>query len=225
MLTILFRTILIYLILIVAVRLMGKRQIGELEISDFVTTLLISEIASLPITDNSIPISHAVIPIVTLVFFEVTSSVLIVFFPRLKNVLTARPSTLIRNGKFCKKAMREARISTEELICELRQKDVTDLSEIEYAILEQSGKISVILKSSCKPPNAEQLGISVRETGIYHIIIDQGVIDRHGLQALQMDNAQLNEILSRHGVKTKDVFLMRINDAGDVEIVRTEDVR
>lgn len=225
MLTILFRTILTYLLLIVAVRLMGKRQIGELEISDFVTTLLISEIASLPITDNSIPISHAVIPIITLVFFEVTSSVLIVYFPRLKNILTARPSTLIQNGTFCKKAMRQARISTEELICELRQKDVTDLSEIEYAILEQSGKISVILKSSCKPPNADQLKISVRETGIYHIIIDQGVIDRHGLQALNISTAELNDILSRHRVKASEIFLMRINDVGDVEIIRQEDVR
>ncbi len=220
MITILFRTLIIYLILNIAMRLMGKRQIGELEITDFVTTLLISEIASLPITDNSIPLSHAFIPIVTLIFLEVTSSLLIVCIPRLKNLLTTRPTTLIRNGKFCQKAMRQARISLDELISELRQKDISDLSEVSYAILEQSGKISVITKAKHRQPTIEQLGLTAEENGIYHIVIDQGVINRHSLCQMQLGEDSIHRILKERGLEKKEVFLMMMNDAGEVTVIR-----
>lgn len=223
MTTILIRTVIIYLILNVAIRLMGKRQIGELEISDFVTTLLISEIASLPITDNSIPISHAFIPIVTLIFLEISSSLLIVSVPRLKNLLTARPTTLIRNGKFCQKAMRQARISLDELVSELRQKDITDLSEISYAILEQSGKISVITKACQRPPTVEQLGIEVKENGIYHIVIDNGTINRHSLDQMNKGEKEIERILKKRGLTKKEVYLMMMSDSGDVTVIPKED--
>ena len=223
MITILFRTVIIYFTLSLAIRLMGKRQIGELEISDFVTTLLISEIAALPITDNSIPLSHAFIPIITLIFLEVSSSLLIVCVPRLKNLLTARPTTLIRNGKFCQKAMRQARISLDELISELRQKDITDLSEVSYAILEQSGKISVITKASGRPPTAKQLGITVKETGMYHIVIDQGTINRHSLQQMEMGEKEIADILRKRGLVKSDVYLMMMDDTGDVTIIKKEE--
>ena len=224
MITILFRTVLIYVLLILAVRLMGKRQIGELEISDLVTTFLISEIASLPITDNSIPLSHAVIPIIALVFFEVASSVLIVYFPRLKKILTARPATLVYDGKIRRRAMRQARISTDELISELRQKGVTDVSEVLYAILEQNGKISIISKAPYRTPTAQQLGRTAKENGIYHIIIDQGVWNTHSLQELGLRKADVEHRLRARSLESNDIFLMMINDAGDFKIMRREDV-
>ena len=223
MITLVFRTALIYIILILAVRLMGKRQIGELEISDFVTTLLISEIASLPITDNNIPISHAIIPIGMLVFFEVTSSVLIICFPRLKNLLTARPSTLVRNGQICRRAMRRARISVDELISELRQKEVTDLSEVLYAILEQNGKITVIPKAADRVPTARQLGLHPKENGICHIVIDGGVLNRHSMEELGVREERIEGILRERGLLRKEVYLMLMSDSGQVRIVKREE--
>lgn len=222
MITILFRTVIIYLILNVAIRLMGKRQIGELEISDFVTTLLISEIASLPITDNSIPLSFAFIPIVTLIFLEVSASLLVVCIPRLKNILTVRPTTLIRNGKLCQKAMRQSRISLDELISELRQKDITDLSEVSYAILEQSGKISVITKAKYRQPTVEQLRISAKESGIFHIVIDQGRLNRHSLEQMQRGEEEIQRILAARGLAQKEVYLMMMDDTGKVTLVEKE---
>lgn len=220
MITLLFRTIFIYIILIFAVRLMGKRQIGELEISDFVTTLLISEIASLPITDSSIPISHAVIPIVILVFFEVTSSVLIMCFPKIKNLLTARPTTLLYDGRICQRAMRRARISVDELISELRQKNVTDLSEVLYAILEQNGKITVIPKAAFQSPTAKQMGLAPREEGIYHIVIDGGVLNRYSLARLGVKESRIDELLRQRALSRRDVYLMLMSDAGHVRIMK-----
>ena len=168
MTTLFVRTLLIYILLLLAMRLMGKRQIGSLEISDLATTILISELAALPITDPTIPLNHAVIPISLLVAFEILSSLLLARFPKIKNLLTPRPTTLIQDGKLNQKAMRQARLSADELISELRQKDFTDLSEIRYAILEQNGKITIIPYAKHRPPTANQLSIALPETGLFH---------------------------------------------------------
>ncbi len=210
--------------LIFAMRMMGKRQIGELEISDLVTTLLISEIASLPITDNSIPLSHAVVPVIILLTFEVVSSALLAEHPRLKNILSARPATLIQNGKLRGREMKNARISTDELISELRQKDITDISQVAYAILEQNGKITVIPKAKYRSPSADDLQLSVEDDGLYHIIIDKGVINRHNLQELNMTDQDLKKELSHMKLSPKEIYLLMISDTGQIKIIRKNEV-
>ena len=115
------RTLLIYLVLTITMRLMGKRQIAQLEITDLVTTILISEIASLPVTDSLIPLSHAVVPILSLLTFEVLTSYLLARHPKIKGLLSARPAILIQDGILSQQAMRKARISADELISELMQ--------------------------------------------------------------------------------------------------------
>ena len=224
MTTLLIRTTFIYVFLIIVMRLMGKRQIGELEISDLVTTLLISEIASLPITDNSIPLSHAIVPIAALTTFEVVSSALIAVFPGIKNLITARPATLIRDGRLCGRAMRQSRISADELISELRQKEITDLSQVRYAILEQNGKITVIPKASFMPPTCEQLHVKVKDPGLYHIIIDKGVLNRHNLNELGLSKKQILKQLSQKGLRQRDIYLMMISDTGDTKLIPKSEV-
>ncbi len=219
MATIFIRTIIIYVILITAMRLMGKRQIGELEISDLVTTLLISEIASLPITDTSIPISHAVIPIVILIAFEICSSALVMRFPKIKNLVTDRPSTLIKDGKLCRGAMEESRISLDELVTELRQNGYVDIDEILYAILEKNGKITLIPKAKYNLPSCEQLGIRAEEKGLFHIIIDNGELNRHGLETVGLRKEQIVHKLEKRNLKIRDVYLMMISDAGDERVI------
>ena len=222
LLTIFVRTCIIYIFLMFSMRLMGKRQIGELDLTDLITTLLISEIASLPITDNSIPLSHAIIPIITLVTFEVVSSFLLVYFPALKNLLSTRPEILIRKGEPDRRAMRRSRISADELISELRQKDVTDISEVEYAILEQNGKITVIQKAPFKSPSAAELGIKTKESGIYHIVVCEGVINKNGLATLKLSKKELLEKIASSRLKLSDIYIMMINDAKDVKIIKKE---
>lgn len=222
MLTVLLRTIIIYAVLIIAMRLMGKRQIGELEISDLVTTFLISEIASLPITEPELPLSHAVIPIVFLLSFEVMISFLISRVPKLKPIFTSRPSTLIRDGELCQKAMRDARLSFDELFSELRQQGVDDISQIKYAILEQNGNITVIQKARFRQPNMQDLHIKVKETGLFHIVIDNGYMNSHSMNQLKITEASLINELGKKGLRVSDVYLMMINDAGERRIVPKE---
>lgn len=222
MLTVLIRTFIIYLSLIAVMRIMGKRQLGELEISDLVTTFLISEIASLPITDTEIPLTHAIIPIVVLLSLEVSISTLLSKFPKIKFIFSARPSTLIKNGNICKKALADSRLSFDELFSQLRQQGYDDISQIEYAILEQNGNITVIQKAKYKPISPDTIGISVKETGIFHIIIEHGKINKHGLEATGYTQKKLNKILSSLGYTEKDIYLMMINDAHETRIIPKE---
>ena len=121
MLTIFVRTLLIYAFLLLALRIMGKRQIGELEVTDLITTLLISEIASLPITNQDIPVSYALIPIATLLILEGLFSMVLVKLPRLRGLVSAKPTVIIRHGLLCQRALLSLRISVEELMSELKK--------------------------------------------------------------------------------------------------------
>lgn len=225
MATILLRTVIVYVVLMCAMRLMGKRQIGELEVADLVTTLLISEIASLPITDNTLPLSHAVIPIAILVSFEVLTAAITVKFPKFKNLITARPATLICHGKLNRRTMFESRISNDELMTELRQNGYIDIRDVSYAILEKSGKITVIPKPQAATPTCEQLGIKMKDTGIFHIIIDNGTANKFGMSQVRLSKSQLSNKLSKQGKKISDVFLMLVNDAGEERIIFKEDAQ
>ena len=219
MVTIFLRTLLVYSIMIFAMRLMGKRQVGELEISDLVTTLLISEIASLPITDYNLPISRAVIPIIILITLEIVSSILTVLFPKIKNLFTARPTTLIKNGTLCRTSMIESRICADELISELRQSGYVDIDEILYAILEKNGKITIIPKARYAQPTNNDAGIQVKERGIFHIVIDNGCINLHGLDEVSLTREALIKKLGKVGKAPDDVYLMMISDYGEERII------
>lgn len=222
MITVLFRTVIIYVLLVITLRLMGKRQMGELEISDLATTFLISQIASLPITDNDLPVSHSVIPIITLLTLEVSVSFVLSRFPRLKTVLSARPTTLIKNGTVSQKAMRDTRLSFDELFSELRQQGFDDISQIKYAILERNGNVTVIQKARYRQPTADQLHLKPKETGLFHIVIEEGVINKHGADQLGISRASLEKSFALKGHKIKDVYLMVVNDAGESKIIYKE---
>ena len=201
---------------------MGKRQIGELEVSDLITTFLISEIASLPITDTELPLSHALVPIVALLTLEVSIAMLLAKFPKFKKLATARPSILIRDGEICQKAMTDARLSFDELFSELRGQSIDDVSQIKYAILEQNGKITVIQKARFRQPSAEQLHLEPKETGLFHIIIEQGNLNKHGMEQLSISKDEVTLLLSKKGLALKDIYLMMINDANETKIIPKE---
>ena len=223
MLTILLRTIIIYVTLIIVMRLMGKRQIGELEISDLVTTFLLSEIASLPITDTSIPIAHSIIPMMVLLMFEVSSSWFLSRFPTLKGFLSARPATLISNGKINRREMLHARISLDELIGELRQAGISDISEVRYAILEQNGKITVIQKAKYKSLTPADVKVEICDNGIDHIIISNGHFNKYSLKLLKITEKEISDILSSKGLIRKNVYLMLMDDSKNTKIFRKDE--
>ena len=221
--TVLLRTVIIYACLILIMRVMGKRQLGELEITDLVTTLLISEIAILPIGDPELPFVYAVIPLVTILSLEVFLSTILLKCPKLKNVVSPRPNVLIRHGKLDQKEMERNRISIDELISEVRQKSLTSLEEVDYAILEQNGKLTVIAKKSAQPATPKDLGLCVTENGISHALIEDGVINRYNLDQLKRDEQWLNERLSERALTVRDVFFLGMDDGGTLYWIERED--
>ncbi len=223
MVAIFFRTVVIYLLLIIAMRLMGKRQIGELEVSELITTILLSEIASLPITSHEIPVMYAVIPIITLLSLEVIMSVLLIKFPSIKNLLSPRPNVIINKGKLDQKELKRIRMSTDELLCEIRRAGIADLSEVYYAIVEENGKLSVLPKVSAKPPTLSQLGRPADETGLAHIIISDGKVNKNGISTVGMSEDDLDSYLRFTGEKKEDIFLLLKDDAGKYTVIKKED--
>ncbi len=222
MTTILIRTLIIYTSLLLIMRFMGKRQLGELEISELVTAFLLSEVASLPITNQDIPLAYALIPILVIMSLEVLLSGLLLKVPLLKRILTVRPAILVRDGKPDRRAMRNMRISSEELIAQLRQKEVTDMNDLAYAILEPNGQISVVLKATRRQPTTRELGVNAAEVGIMHLIISDGQINECNLTLAGKDKAWLNSLLTAHKMTVKDVFMLMVDDANTVRIIPRE---
>lgn len=222
MTVIFIRTLIVYALLIIIMRLMGKRQIGQLEVTDFVTTLLLSEIATLPIEDPDIPLINALIPMITLLTFEVVSSTILSRTPRLKNLFSVRPGFLIRRGKLDQKEMLKNRISPDELMSELRQNGYADLSEVAYAIIEQDGRLTVIPRAENRALSPKDININVENDELSHIIIAGGVINEHGLRVTGKSRAWLDGELQKKECRARDVFLMTLGDSGHINIIMKE---
>ena len=212
------RTLIIYSCLMLSMRFMGKRQLGELELSELITALLLSEVAALPLTNQDIPMAHAILPILTLMALEVLLSGLLLKVPFLKKLLGTRPAILIHHGKIDRDTMRSIRISADELFSQLRLKEITDPADVEYAILEPNGQISVILSASARPATTQELGISSKEYGIMHLVITDGKINDKNLQMSGKDKAWLTAYLKSQKVSLKDVFLLAVDDGGRVRL-------
>lgn len=209
MLTVLIRTLMLYAFLLITMRFMGKRQLGELEISELVITFLLSEIASLPITNTELPILHAIIPLVTLMALEVLLSAGTLKFPKLKSAISVRPALLIYEGKLLCRELLGARISGEEFLSQLRQKDIFDIADVEYAILEPNGQISVIPKPNSAEPKF-----------LMHIIISDGIINQKNLSLIGKRSDWAERSLKKAGLTVKEIFLMTADADGNIRIVK-----
>lgn len=216
MLIILIRTLIVYFSLILTMRLMGKRQIGELEVTDLVTTLLLSEIASLPITNREIPIAYAIIPMVTLLTLEICSSVILVRLPRLRSLVSSRPSVIIRNGILDQKVLSGLRISIDELMSEVRQQGLSDLAQVECAILEKNGKLTVLPKPAFSPPTAKDLGLNPPRDGLMHVVFRNGSISREGLELINKNRNWLEAELQKKNLRLDDLFCVMANEDGNL---------
>ena len=223
MVTVLIRATIIYLTLLIALRLTGKRQVGELEISELVTTFMISELATTPIQNLSIPLIYSLIPIVLLLCTEIILSFLATRSATLKKMFFGNPSIIIKNGVINQKELSRLRIGINELLGELRLKDVSDISYVDYAILEQNGKLSVFLKSDRQQPCLKDLNKKGDKEGICHAVIIDGKVNQTNLDYAGKDILWLNSYLHTNNINMMEIFLMTINDIGQISIIYKEE--
>jgi uncharacterized membrane protein YcaP (DUF421 family) len=215
MVTIIMRTLIIYTLLLIAMRLMGKRQVGQLEISDLVSTLLLSELAALPIENHDIPLAYSLIPTILLMSIEIFSAALQGKFPMLKNLFSPRPSILVRMGQPDFAELEKCRMSADELLIALRRTGTTDISEIAYAILEQDGNVSVIPRSYAKPATAKDVAAGNIESGIFRIVVDRGIPNENSLNALSRD---IEWIKNSVNIPISKIRLMLADEIGNLQV-------
>lgn len=208
MLAILMRTIIVYALLSIAMKLMGKREIGELDVSDLVSALLISEIAAIPIDDPDIPLLNAIIPILFILSVEILLSYAKTRSSKLKRCVEGESVFLIYKGELDQAAFKENRISLNEFLSEMRSQSIGDISLIEYAVLEQSGKISILQKDK------DQLS---------HTLIIDGEFNTPEFSENRFSQEKVTEQVELRGLKMKDVMYMSVDDSNNINIILKED--
>lgn len=144
---ILFRTLLLYLLILVIFRVMGKREIGELSILDLVVYIMIAEMASLSIENTKDPLINTLLPIIILVIIQITLAIFSLKSKKFRDLVEGKPTVIINNGKIDEQAMKAQRYNFDDLLLQLREKDVGNIADVEYAILEPSGKLSIFQKN------------------------------------------------------------------------------
>ena len=197
MFTGLIRTIILYILIIAGIRLMGKRQVGELEPSELVLSLIIADLAAVPMQDFGIPLLTGVIPILALLAMTMILSVLTMKSIRFRALLCGRPSVVIRRGEIDQREMRRNRLTVDELLEELRSQGYTDPQKVEYAILETSGQLSVLPRAAEKPPTMKQLGLEAQESGLPLVLISDGRLLERNLRARGYDGRWLDKQLEQ----------------------------
>ena len=207
MVSIFARTLIIYILLMITMKMMGKREIGELDVTELVGALLVSEIAAIPIDDPDLPLLNAIIPITFLLSLEILISFIKTKSNFIKKKIEGEPSYIIYKGKVKQDSLMKNRITINEFLAEMRSQGVCDINDIEYALVEQSGKISIIKKDS---------GIMA------HTIILDGDYSATEEKENTGLKATANEVLKTKDISPDEVFLMTVNDNGGFNIIKRE---
>ena len=211
-----FRTLILYAFVVFVMRIMGKRQIGELQPFELVIAIMLSELAAVPMQDTGIPLIHGLIPILTLMSLEIIISFLTLKFRPLRKVICGTPSILIKDGKVEYEELRKQRFNLDDLMEELRMLGYLNISDIEYAIMETSGKMSVIPKSDKSPVVKGDIKVKAPEEQLPVGIILDGQLDKNALKRSGKDMAWLNKSLDKNHIGSiKDVFIGMIDSQGN----------
>jgi len=216
------RTIVLYLILILAIRLMGKRQIGQMEPAEFVVTMLVANLASIPMQDSGIPIYTGIVPILTVLGVELVLSAVSLKSSKVRKLLCGKPVILIENGNILQQNLKKTRITLDELTGHLREKDVLDIQSVQYAILETNGNLSVFPYPKEKPASARDAGIQARQQFLPFTIISDGELLEENLKKAKKDSLWLRHILEEHNAQIADTWLLSVDRSNHVVFLRKE---
>ncbi len=223
MFILLCKTIAVYLLLLLLMRLQGKRQLGDVELGELIVTILISEMASVPLAEPDLPIWRGLIPAVTLVALEYLFSRVAMKNVKLRALFCGKPSLLVVRGRIDQSQMRKNRFTADELFTALRQNGVLDLREVEYAVLETNGSVNVILTPENRPVTAGQMEKSPPDAGYPLMIINGGRILSENLKLLGRDERWLQKQLRQNGLKeAREVYLMTCDMAGGIFLAPKE---
>ncbi|MCT4509286.1 MAG: DUF421 domain-containing protein [Tepidibacter sp.] len=219
MIIILVRTLILYIFVLISVRIMGKGELSEMQPFELVVTLMIAELAALPMEDTKLPLVNGIIAIFTILFVQITISFINLKSEKARGFICGKPSILINKGIINDKELKRLRINMNDLIEQLRTKDYPVIKDIEYAILETSGDLSIIPKSNKRPSTVEDVKASPIYEGLPTSLIIDGKINYGNLEYLNLDESWLKNILNQNNIATaEEVFFCSIDESKDVFI-------
>ena len=212
MLIIFFRTLILYIAVVVSLRIMGKRQLGELQPSELVVAIMISDLASVPMQDIDIPLLTGIIPVITLIMAEVLLSFIALKSKWARKVISGEPSIIIYNGKIIEKELRKLRFNLDDLISELRFNGSADIRDVEVAVVETSGKLSIIQKQNASAGE-----------NVPFMVISDGSINEEEVNRSGRTISSIKKELEKQGIKSiKKVFIASISDDGSMFVQEKE---
>jgi uncharacterized membrane protein YcaP (DUF421 family) len=216
MFIVMIRTIILYILVVIILRLMGKRQIGEMEPFELVIAIMVSELAALPMQDVRIPLIHGVIPIVTLLILQLIVTILELKSEKAGAIITGTPSIIIKNGKIDIQELRNQRLAYNDLMEELRLNGYFNIADIQYAILETSGQLSIMPKNSATSVSREDLNLNIPEENLPITLIIDGKLNEHNLKLANIDKAWLlNQLKAKSINSIQKAFLATIDSRGN----------
>ncbi|MGN0643178.1 MAG: DUF421 domain-containing protein [Huintestinicola sp.] len=216
------RAVIVYCILIFSVRLMGKRQIGELQPSELAVTILISNIATLPVEDSSIPLITGLLPILTLVCLDVLMSWISMKSKKMRSIMSGEPVIIISDGKIDQQKMYNLRFSTDDLMEAIRAQGIFDINQVQFAVVETTGKVNVYPKFPNRPVTNEDIAIKNSSNDPPAVVIMDGNIMKSSLKRLGLGEQWLDAILNENSLTAPEVYIMTAETAGSYTIIKKE---
>lgn len=214
------RTILLYIFVITAIRIMGKRQLSDMQTSELVITMIIADIASIPMQNTSQPLLSGIVPVLILVCAEIFLSILMLKLPRLRNLVCGKPEIIIKNGKLDQTMLRGLRLTTEDLSVLLRQQGVFNIEDVQYCIIETNGQISVLLKPQKRNPTVGDMNLPAQDCGLETVVLSDGEYLKTSMELCGVDKNWIEKILGRENMKAEDVMIMTVNKLKEYSIIR-----
>lgn len=224
MFVILFRTVILYFVVVFGLRVMGKRQLGELRPSELVVTILVSNIAALPIEDTNIPMLSCIIAVLSLVCTEVVLTQIALKSPKVRKILYGNQKVIIKDGRVDQKELNNLRYSVDDLVMQLRAQNVFDISEVSYAVIETNGNLSIYKRFNAREATAGMLQLDAQgdDGSPPVVVIENGVLMPKALQFCNLKQEWLDDILRQEGHDIKDVFLMTCNRRAQYRLIPEE---
>ena len=218
--TMIWRTVLFHGILIVTVRLLGKRQIGQMEPSEFVVTMLLANLATIPMEEPDVPVTHGLVPIALVIAAELLMAFAMLRSIRLRRLLCGKPVILIENGRIVEENLRRTHVNLDELTMHLREQEIFDLTEVKFAILETNGQLSTLLYAKDRPASAKDAGIKASETELPVTLISDGNLMRENMEIAKRDEAWVEKELQKRNCPLSEVLLMTVDRTGRIYFVK-----
>lgn len=222
MLVSVIRTVILYVLILSAVRMMGKRQISEMQTSELVITLLMSNIATIPMQDTEQSMLSGIVPIMILLVCEILLSYIMLKKSRIRRLICGKPVIVINHGAVDRKALKELRISTEDLFEQLRQKDIFDIDEVAFAVIETNGMLSVLKKAENDTVKVKDLDLKVKPNELKAVVISDGEFADSSMSFCGLDREKIRKILKKENTSLDEVFIMTADGSGDYQIIKKE---